>query len=86
MNKLENKTLKKIITPYSLKKSNTKATLEYSILKPLTSSLSPSEKSKGARFNSAKSINKKGIIKKIKLKLKKDSKQNFLIKNIIQKI
>lgn len=41
-------------TPYSPKKSRAKATEEYSVLYPLTSSLSPSEKSKGARPNSAK--------------------------------
>lgn len=83
-NKQENKQLKKIKHPYSLKNNKTKATLEYSTLKPLTNSLSPSAKSNGARFNSANNINKKKINKKINLKLKKESKFNLLIKFKIQ--
>lgn len=75
----ELKTLKKIKLPYSLKNNNTKATLEYSVLKPLTNSLSPSEKSKGARFNSAIIIIKKGTQIIIKLKLKLLKKQNILL-------
>lgn len=48
----ENKNLKNRMNPYSLRKSNTNPILLYSTLKPLTSSLSPSAKSKGARFSS----------------------------------
>lgn len=76
--KVEKRILKKISAPYSLKNNKTKATLEYSILNPLTSSLSPSEKSNGARLSSANIIKIKGIIKKIKPKLKKGAKENFL--------
>jgi hypothetical protein len=41
---------KKIIIEYSLKKYKTNPDLPYSILNPEINSLSPSEKSKGARF------------------------------------
>jgi hypothetical protein len=61
-----------IIEPYSARKNNAKPMLEYSTLKPETSSDSASGKSKGARFVSAKidtknikNRGKKGIIKKI---------------------
>ena len=46
----------KRIIAYSLKKISTKPTESYSILNPDTNSDSPSEKSKGVRFVSAKSI------------------------------
>lgn len=59
------RTLKKIIIPYSLKNNRTNDTLENSVLNPLTSSLSPSAKSKGARLSSPKTIIKKGINIKI---------------------
>jgi hypothetical protein len=39
-----------MIIPYSLKNKNTNVRLLISILNPLISSLSPSNKSKGARF------------------------------------
>jgi len=44
------------IIPYSLKNKKTNDSLPISILKPLISSLSPSNKSKGARFVSIKDI------------------------------
>lgn len=50
------KNLKKIIIPYSAKKINVKPPLKYSILKPETSSDSPSIKSIGLRFNSANTL------------------------------
>jgi hypothetical protein len=43
-----------IIDPYSAKKNNAKPILEYSTLKPDTSSDSASGRSNGARFVSAK--------------------------------
>ena len=54
----------KIIAIYSAKKTITKITDLYSVLNPLTSSLSPSAKSKGDRFDSAKTDteNNKNII------------------------
>jgi hypothetical protein len=54
----------KIIAIYSAKKTITKITDLYSVLNPLTSSLSPSAKSKGDRFASAKTDteNNKNII------------------------
>lgn len=53
-----------IIDPYSDKNNNTNPTLEYSVLNPLTNSLSPSEKSKGARFVSDnRQINQRGRMK-----------------------
>jgi hypothetical protein len=63
------------------------------VLKPLTSSLSPSEKSKGARCNSTKNnkkINKKTKIKKlikklIDISLKKNIKKNNKKIKIISK-
>jgi len=46
------------IDPYSARNKSTNLPLPYSTLNPLTSSLSPSAKSKGARFVSAnKQIN-----------------------------
>jgi len=54
--------LNRIKIPYSLKNNKTKATLENSVLKPLTNSLSPSDKSNGARFNSQIIESVKGII------------------------
>jgi len=44
------------IIPYSLKNKRTKRELPISTLKPLMSSLSPSKRSKGARFLSTKDI------------------------------
>lgn len=60
------------IFPYSAKNKNVKFNPLYSVLKPETSSLSPSAKSKGARFVSAtiqynQNIIKKGKISVIKL-------------------
>jgi len=49
----------KIIDMYSARNTITKGTEEYSVLKPDTSSLSPSAKSKGERFASARIIIKK---------------------------
>jgi len=58
------KTLIKIIDPYSAKKNRAKPILAYSTLKPETSSLSASGRSKGALFVSAnidtKNIKNKG--------------------------
>jgi len=70
------KTLKKTIFPYSPKKRRAKPILLYSVLKPETSSLSPSAKSKGDRFVSAiiVKIQKKKIINK-----KKNKKKNFYL-------
>jgi hypothetical protein len=60
----------RIIEPYSAKKKRAKPILEYSTLKPLTSSDSASGKSKGARLVSAsietkniKNSGRKGIAK-----------------------
>lgn len=60
-----------MIDPYSARKNNAKPILEYSTLKPETSSDSASGKSKGARLVSAsietkniKNKGKKGTIKK----------------------
>ena len=47
---------RKIIIPYSPKNNNANFHLPYSVLKPLTSSDSPSAKSKGARFVSIKQL------------------------------
>ena len=44
-NRIENRTLIKRILAYSAIKISVKPAAEYSVLKPLTSSLSPSEKS-----------------------------------------
>ena len=52
-NKKESNIEKKIIEEYSDKKNKTKPPLPYSTLNPEISSLSPSEKSNGARFVSA---------------------------------
>jgi len=59
--------LKTTIIPYSLKNKNTKVKLLISILNPLINSLSPSNKSKGARFVSMRErinqrINQRKII------------------------
>jgi hypothetical protein len=62
----ESNTLKKINFPYSFKKNITNPTFLNSTLYPLTNSLSPSEKSNGARFNSTSTE-----IKKIKKKTKR---------------
>lgn len=52
-------------TPYSVKKINAKKAPEYSVLNPETSSDSDSEKSKGARCDSARVPNNQiGKIKK----------------------
>jgi len=51
--RITDKKLKNSIIPYSPKKKNANWSDEYSVLKPETNSLSPSAKSKGARFNSA---------------------------------
>lgn len=59
-----------MIIPYSAKKTKINKNLLSSILKPLTSSLSDSAKSKGARFNSSKTIKKNNNINKKKLKIK----------------
>ena len=53
LNKKESNIEKKIIEEYSDKKNKTKPPLPYSTLNPEISSLSPSEKSNGARFVSA---------------------------------
>lgn len=71
------RTLKKIKAPYSLKNKKTNATLANSTLNPLTNSLSPSEKSKGARLSSASIIKKKGIKRKTKSNLKKEKKDKL---------
>ena len=67
------KALIKIMLEYSAKKNRAKPIDEYSTLKPLTSSLSASGRSKGALFVSAKILIKNikksgnnGIIKKTK--------------------
>lgn len=52
-NKITLKTLIKIIEQYSARKNNANPILEYSTLKPETSSDSASGRSKGARFVSA---------------------------------
>ena len=52
----EEKTLITKILPYSAKKRRAKPPPPYSILKPETSSDSPSAKSKGARLVSAKTV------------------------------
>lgn len=61
------KYLKKIIIPYSDKKINVKPPLKYSILNPETNSDSPSIKSMGLRFNSAKILIKNIINKGYKI-------------------
>lgn len=71
-------------TPYSDKKRNAKYIPEYSVLKPETSSLSDSLKSKGARWVSANvQINQRGKRKKEKRddwtrreRIEKDSRIN----------
>lgn len=65
---------KKRIIPYSLKKIWVKGELKNSTLKPETSSLSPSLKSKGARLHSDKVTNKEIIKKEKKKKEKPDQK------------
>ena len=73
--------------PYSPKNKSAKATEENSVLNPLTSSLSPSAKSKGARPSSAKTIktkgrkrnkkrvHKRGVISKLRERNKKQKKK-----------
>ena len=62
---------KKMINPYSPKKRNTKKIEEYSVLNPLTNSDSPSVRSNGARFVSARidktQIGKSGRANKIEI-------------------
>jgi len=53
---MEQSTDIKIIAMYSAKNTMTKRTDLYSVLKPETSSLSPSAKSKGLRFASASTL------------------------------
>jgi len=53
-NKMAVKALKNIIIIYSAMKIIANLPLLYSVLKPETNSLSPSAKSKGVRFSSAK--------------------------------
>jgi len=54
-----------ISIPYSPMKMKMKLPLLYSMLKPLTSSLSPSAKSNGARFDSATILILHAMINKI---------------------
>jgi len=48
--------IKKKMKPYSARKIRVNIEDPKSTLKPLTNSLSPSEKSKGVRFNSPKTL------------------------------
>ncbi len=73
--------LKRIKIPYSLKNNNTKATLENSVLKPLTNSLSPSDKSNGARFNSQIIDSLNGIKIKNKSFITIDLRVNLFLSN-----
>ena len=77
-----------MIAIYSAKNTTTNGTEEYSVLKPETNSLSPSAKSKGERFVSAKAIIKninapKGIIMKVGNELKnlKDKEEKITLDN-----
>lgn len=54
--KIDDKTLIKIILVYSAMKISANAPALYSVLKPETSSDSPSAKSKGVRFVSARAV------------------------------
>ena len=55
-NKILDKCEKKRINPYSPRNRKTKGAEEYSVLNPLTNSDSPSVRSNGARFVSAKMV------------------------------
>ncbi|KRZ65046.1 hypothetical protein T10_10631 [Trichinella papuae] len=61
-NMVLNKTLSRMIIPYSAMNRRANSTLENSMLKPLTSSLSASAKSKGLRLVSARIIIVAGIV------------------------
>lgn len=65
-----------IIMPYSLKNKNTNINLPISTLKPLISSLSPSNRSKGARFVSIKESKSQ-----IPLHKNSNSKEEFRLKD-----
>jgi len=67
------------IIPYSAKKNNVKPAPPYSILNPETSSLSPSDKSKGARLVSAK-ITTININRNIDKKIPEGKKIDFIAK------
>ena len=84
MGKIKNDPIKEKakIIPYSPKKRSTNPTLPISILNPLISSLSPSAKSKGARFVSDK-INKNHTTKLKKQKKLKVEMLNLLLKSKI---
>ena len=56
MNSIAHKADIKIIAIYSARKTITNSTDLYSVLNPLTNSLSPSAKSKGERLASAKTL------------------------------
>ena len=73
------------IIPYSPKKRSTNPTLPISILNPLISSLSPSAKSKGARFVSDKI--KRNHTKKLKKQknLKTEILKVFLKSKILKR-
>lgn len=68
--KMEVKSLRNKIEPYSVIKIKEKSPPPYSVLNPETSSDSPSEKSNGDRFDSAKQISNQTIING------KDKKEN----------
>lgn len=68
------KNLIKIILAYSPKNNSANPPLEYSILKPDTSSDSPSEKSKGVRLVSAREEINQIIIKGEKININKKIK------------
>ena len=79
------KKLKPKIKEYSAKKRNVKDREEYSVLKPLTNSDSPSVKSKGARFVSARIVsNHRGIQNTPKNQYEESSGKdsNFFILNL----
>lgn len=74
---------KKIIIEYSLKKNNTNPALPYSILNPEINSLSPSEKSNGARLVSEiKLINQQ---KKIGITQKNNNSLKFMKEKLFKK-
>lgn len=77
-NKIDVKALKNIIIIYSAIKIIANLPLLYSVLKPETNSLSPSAKSKGVRFSSAKTE----IIHKSKEIWKIPNQINFCLKII----
>lgn len=91
VNKKEEKKEKRIMKEYSPKKRRVKGKEEYSVLKPLTNSDSPSVKSKGARLVSAKiTKTQQGKIKKLpikyspKIRVGEEEKEN--LKNILNPI